>query len=140
MSFINKILLFSILIVSTNVLGKGDLAIRAKKLELKLGSEKSDYEMSQKIFEMETGKAYRLEISSMGFKEYEIEAEDFFRNIWVRGIEVEGIEIDTPVINEIELEREGEIEIKFVPIRPGDYEFEIEGLQSKGMKGLFKVR
>jgi len=89
---------------------------------------------------METGKAYRLEISSMGFKEYEIEAEDFFRNIWVRGIEVEGIEIDTPVINEIELEREGEIEIKFVPIRPGDYEFEIEGLQSKGMTGLFKVR
>ena len=133
-------LLFLILFVSTYSLGKGDLAIRAKKLELKLGSEKSDYEMSQKIFEMETGKAYRLEISSMGFKEYEIEAEDFFRNIWVRGIEVEGIEIDTPVINEIELEREGEIEIKFVPIRPGDYEFEIEGLQSKGMKGVFKVR
>ena len=140
MNFRKGILLFSILAVSTQSLGKGDLAIRAKKLELKLGSEKSDYEMSQKIFEMETGKAYRLEISSMGFKEYEIEAEDFFRNIWVRGIEVEGIEIDTPVINEIELEREGEIEIKFVPIRPGDYEFEIEGLQSKGMKGLFKVR
>ena len=85
------ILLFSILITSTHMLlAKGDLAIRAKKLELKLGSEKSDYEMSQKIFEMETGKAYRLEISSMGFKEYEIEAEDFFRNIWIRGIEVEG--------------------------------------------------
>ena len=67
MIFLRGILLFSILIVSNNVLGKGDLAIRAKKLELKLGSEKSDYDMSQKIFEMETGKAYRLEISSMGF-------------------------------------------------------------------------
>ena len=33
--------------------------------------------MSQKVFELETGKAYRLEISSMGFKEYEFEAEDF---------------------------------------------------------------
>ena len=119
---------------------KGDLAIRAKKLELKLGSDKSDYEMSQKIFEMETGKAYRLEISSMGFKEYEIEAEDFFRNIWIRSIEIEGIEIDTPVLNEIEFEREGEIEIKFVPIRPGDYEFEIESLQSKGMVGKFIVK
>ena len=140
MSFIRNILLFSILITSTYAMAKGDLAIRAKKLELKLGSEKSDYEMSQKIFEMETGKAYRLEISSMGFKEYEIEADDFFRNIWVRGIEVEGIEIDTPVINEIELEREGEIEVKFVPIRPGEYEFEIQGLQSKGMKGMFIVR
>jgi len=140
MSFVRNILLFSILITSTYAMAKGDLAIRAKKLELKLGSEKSDYEMSQKIFEMETGKAYRLEISSMGFKEYEIEAEDFFRNIWVRGIEGKGIEIDTPVINEIELEREGEIEIKFVPIRPGEYEFEIEGLQSKAMKGMFIVR
>ena len=40
--------------------------------------------MSQKTFELETGKAYRLEISSMGFKEYEFEAEEFFRNIWIR--------------------------------------------------------
>ena len=36
MNFIKGILLFSILIVSTNVLGKGDLAIRAKKLELEI--------------------------------------------------------------------------------------------------------
>ena len=137
-----KIIVFfcAFFLVSEVSFSKGDLAIRAKKLELKLGSDKSDYEMSQKIFEMETGKAYRLEISSMGFKEYEIEAEDFFRNIWVRSIEIEGIELDTPVINEIEFEREGEIEIKFVPIRPGDYEFEIEGLQSKGMVGKFIVK
>ena len=134
------ICLYFILFVSSEVFAKGDLAIRAKKLELKLGSDKSDYDMSQKVFEMETGKAYRLEISSMGFKEYEIEAEDFFRNIWVRSIEIEGIELDVPVINEIELEREGEVEIKFVPIRPGNYEFEIEGLQSKGMVGKFIVK
>ena len=44
------------------------------------------------------------------------------------------------VINEIEFEREGEIEIKFVPIRPGDYVFDIEGLQSKGMVGKFIVK
>ena len=132
--------LCAIVFMSSVALAKGDLAIRAKKLELKLGSEKSDYDMSQKVFEMETGKAYRLEISSMGFKEYEIEAEDFFRNIWIRNIEVAGIEIDTPVIEEIEFEREGEIEIKFVPIRPGEYDFEIEGLQSKGMVGKFIVK
>ena len=132
---------FSItLFISSLVLAKGDLAIRAKKLELKLGSDTSDYDMSQKVFEMETGKAHRLEISSMGFKEYEIEAEDFFRNIWVRSIEIEGIELDVPVINEIEFEREGEIEIKFVPIRPGEYDFEIERLQNKGMVGKFIVK
>ena len=119
---------------------EGDLSIRSKKLVLNLGSDKSDYDMSQKIFNMETGKAYRLEITSMGFKEYELEAEDFFRNIWIRSIEIDGIELDAPVINEIEFEREGEIEIKFVPIRPGEYEFEIERLQSKGMVGKFIVK
>jgi len=41
------------LFISSIVLAKGDLAIRAKKLELKLGSEKSDYEMSQKVFEIQ---------------------------------------------------------------------------------------
>ena len=119
---------------------KGDLSIRSKKLVLNLGSDKSDYDMSQKIFNMETGKAYRLEITSMGFKEYELEAEDFFRNIWIRSIEIDGIELDAPVINEIEFEREGEIEIKFVPIRPGEYDFEIERLQNKGMVGKFIVK
>ena len=119
---------------------EGDLSIRSKKLVLNLGSDKSDYDMSQKIFNMETGKAYRLEITSMGFKEYELEAEDFFRNIWIRSIEIDGIELDAPVINEIEFEREGEIEIKFVPIRPGEYDFEIERLQSKGVVGKFIVK
>ncbi len=131
---------FLFLFFACHVFAKGDLSIRAKKLELKLGSEKSDYEMSQKVFELETGKAYRLEISSMGFKEYELEAEDFFRNIWIRSIEIEGVEIVAPVLEEIEFEREGEIEIKFVPIRPGDYDFEIEGLQNKGMVGKFVVK
>ena len=119
---------------------EGDLSIRSKKLELKLGSDESDYHMSQKVFEMETGRAYRLEISSMGFKEYEIEAEEFFSNIWIRSIEIDGVEIVAPVLQEIEFEREGEIEIKFVPIRPGKFDFEIEGLQNKGMVGKFIVK
>lgn len=138
-----KIILVSVCItflIFSTAFSKGDLSIRSKKLELKLGSDKSDYDMSQKIFNMETGKAYRLEISSMGFKEYELEAEEFFRNIWIRSIEIEGVEIDAPILNEIEFEREGEIEIKFVPIRPGEYDFEIERLQSKGMVGKFIVK
>ena len=135
--FISLILLFFFFI--NPVLSKGDLAIRSKKIELKLGSEKSDYEMSQRSINLETGQAYRLEISSMGFKEYEFEAEEFFKNIWIRKIEVEGVEIQVPTINEIEFEREGEIEINFVPIRTGKFPFEIEGLQNKGMIGEFII-
>lgn len=126
-------------IFASPILAKGDLALRSKKIVLNLGSEKSDYDMSQNIFKLETGKAYRLEITSMGFKEYEFEAEEFFKNIWIRKIEVEGVEIKAPFINEIEFEREGEIEINFVPIRTGEYTFEIEGLQKKGMVGKFII-
>lgn len=135
--FISLTLLFFLLI--NPVLSKGDLAIRSKKIELRLGSEKSDYEMSQRSINLETGQAYRLEISSMGFKEYEFEAEEFFKNIWIRKIEVEGVEIQVPTINEIEFEREGEIEINFVPIRTGKFPFEIQGLQNKGMIGEFII-
>ena len=38
-----------IVFFSSSIFAKGDLAIRAKKLELKLGSDKSDYDMSQKF-------------------------------------------------------------------------------------------
>ena len=135
--FINLILVFFLFV--NPVLSEGDLAIRSKKIELKLGSEKSDYEMSQRSINLETGQAYRLEISSMGFKEYEFEAEEFFKNIWIRKIEVEGVEIQVPTINEIEFEREGEIEINFVAIRTGKFPFEIQGLQNKGMIGEFII-
>ena len=118
----------------------GDLALRSEKIVLKLGSDSSDYDMSQKKIYLRTGKAYRLEISSMGFKEYEFEAEEFFKNIWIRKIEVDGVEIKAPVIHEIEFEREGEIEINFVPIRTGIFSFSIEGLEHKGMTGEFIIK
>ncbi|MBK93017.1 MAG: copper-binding protein [Rickettsiales bacterium] len=123
-----------------DIRSEGDLALRSKKIELQLGSEVSDYEMSKNVINLETGKAYRLEISSLGFKEYEFEAEEFFKNIWIRKIEIDGIEIVTSTLLEIEFEREGEIEINFVPIRTGVFPFEIEGLQSKGMVGEFIIK
>ena len=133
------IILFINLGFFTFSFAKGDLALRSKKIVLQLGSEKSDYDMSTKEIKLETGNAYRLEISSLGFKEYEFEAEEFFENIWIRKIEVEGVEIKVPSIKEIEFDREGEIEINFVPIRTGEFDFEIEGLTNKGMEGKFIV-
>lgn len=51
---VKVIILLFVFAFNTSILAKGDLAIRAKKLELKLGSDKSDYDMSQKVFELET--------------------------------------------------------------------------------------
>ena len=49
---LNIFLTIVILLSSSFTFAKGDLAIRAKKLELKLGSDKSDYEMSQKVLNL----------------------------------------------------------------------------------------
>ena len=43
---VKVIILLFVFAFNTSILAKGDLAIRAKKLELKLGSDKSDYDMS----------------------------------------------------------------------------------------------
>ena len=107
---------------------------------LELGSKDSDYAMSVKEYQLETGKSYSLKISAVGYKEYELEAEDFFRNVWIRYIEIGEVSLDIPVLNGLELDREGEAEIVFVPIRTGTYEFKIEGLEEKGMVGKFVVK
>ncbi len=121
---------------------KGDLAIKAKMLKLELGSKESDYAMSSKEFQLETGQAYHLKIISSGLKEYSFEAPEFFENIWIRKLEVEDVEIKAPVIEEISFEEyeESEAELFFVPIRTGVYEFNFEGLEERGMVGKFIVK
>lgn len=124
-------------------LAKGDLAVKAEELEpLVLGSEESDYAMSVKEYRLETGKAYSWEIRSFGFKDYRIAAPEFFRNVWVRKIETEGLEIDAPIIYELQFEEgeKGEAELYFVPIRPGSYEFKARGLEQRGMVGRIIVK
>ncbi len=124
-------------------LAKGDLAVKAEELEpLVLGSEESDYTMSVKEYRLETGKAYSWEIRASGFKDYRIAAPEFFRNIWIRKIETEGLEIHAPIIYELEFEEgeKGEAELFFVPIRPGLYEFKARGLEERGMVGRIIVK
>jgi hypothetical protein len=119
---------------------KGDLAVKTTILPpLVFGSKESDYAVSVKRYELETGQAYRLKIEGGGFKKYALVAPDFFRNIWVRKIEAGEVTIDAPVLDGLEFEEEGDVELFFVPIRPGTYEFKVRGLEEKGMVGQFVV-
>ncbi len=122
------------------VSSKGYLATRAEKLpELVLGTDNTGYEISQKEYKLETGKAYRLKIRSTGAKEYAFEAPEFFNFIWLRKVEAGGIEIKATNVYELEFENEGEAEIFFVPIRPGKYKFRARGLEKQGVFGHFIV-
>jgi uncharacterized cupredoxin-like copper-binding protein len=119
----------------------GDLTTRPEALpDLVLGSEQSDYAMSQTVYEMETGQAYSLRIISTGRKEYAIRAPEFFTSIYLRKVEAGDMEIKAMTLTELEFEQEGEAEIYFVPIKPGTFEFYSDGLENKGMVGQFRVK
>ena len=136
-----KVLVLSLFVFLYGVsFGKGYLAVRPTKLnDLILGVDKQMYKMSETEYRLETGKAYRLEISSTGYQEYAFRAPEFFQHIWLRKVEAGNIEVKAAVLHELEFETDGEAEIFFVPIRPGKYKFYAAGLEKQGMLGYFIV-
>ena len=99
-----------------------------------------DLTISQAEYRVETGKAYRLVIKSDGGESFSFRAPDFFQQVWINGVAVEGLTIKTTTLTELEFEDDGgEAEILFVPIRPGNFDFWIEGYQTRGMAGNFVV-
>ena len=120
---------------------EGYLAQKPEKLpDLVLGLGEAGYGVSQKDYALVTGKAYRLKIKSTGQKECAWEAPTFSNYIWLRKVAVAHVEIKASHVYEIEMEREGEAEIFFVPIRPGEYPWACRGLEGKGMAGKFIVK
>lgn len=123
------------------VLAAGDLTRRTISLpDLVLGSEESDYSLSQQEYQLETGKAYQLKVIASGKKEYAFQAPEFATSIYLRKVEAGGVEIKAVTLTELEFEDASEAEIFFVPIKPGRYRFYAKGLEAKGMQGSFVVK
>ena len=140
--FSRFLLAFAVVMAATvPALSAGYLATKPTKLEkLVIGTEESGYGFSVTEYQLETGKAYSLEIESTGRKEYAFEAPEFFTFVWLRKIEVGDMEIKASHVYELEFEEEAECEIFFVPIKPGTYQFRVRGLGEKGMVGTFVVK
>jgi hypothetical protein len=122
--------------------GAVDLAKNRTTLpDLVLGDDKSDYAISQKDFELESGKAYQIDIISKGGKEYKFFSPELFRNMWINQIVINHLEIHGPgTPHHLEWDDEGAIRVEFVVIRPGNFKWWIDGLESQGMTGTFKVK
>ena len=120
---------------------EGYLAVKPERLpDLVLGLGETGYGVSQKDYALTTGKAYRLKLKSTGQKECAWAAPEFANYVWLRKVEVGSVEIKASHVYEIEMEREGEAELFFVPIRPGDYAWGCKGLEAKGLAGKFIVK
>jgi uncharacterized cupredoxin-like copper-binding protein len=110
-----------------------------ERLELVLGSEDNDFHMEPKEFTLTVGHGYRLMIRAESDFEYAFVAPEFFRNIWIRKVEVGDIEIKGATLDEIEFEDEGEAELFFVAVRPGTFQFGARGMEERGMVGTITV-
>lgn len=118
---------------------EGNLASRATRLEPLVMD--VDLNFSVKEYQLETGQYYRWRIESDGGEEFLVKAPGLFRNAWVNQIVINDIEVK-PLggIEGVEFDDAGMADVWFVPIRPGNYEYYVDGYESRGMKGTFIVR
>ena len=109
--------------------------------EMILGSADKPFVTNHKHFVLRSGQGYRWKISSAGDLEYKFHAGDFFRNVWFNQIVIDDLEIHMagpPAW--LEYDAKGTIAIQFTTIRPGDYEWHIEGLDgAQDMQGTITV-
>jgi len=119
--------------------GKGNLARRAERLEeLKINAEKG---FSIKKYLLETGKYYRWRIISDGRDEYSFVFPKLSRNVWIGQVVIEEKEVKPfGGIYSLEFDEEGEIDVYFLPIRPGKYDFYVENYRESGMLGQIIVK
>ena len=127
-----------VLLVPFAVLAKDNLASNPVNLpDLELHE---DLTLSQTEYKVQTGKAYRLVIKSDGGESFSFRAPDFLQQVWINGVAVDGVTIKTTSLTELAFEDDGgTVEILFVPIRPGKFDFWVEGYQNRGMAGNFVV-
>lgn len=127
-------------LASTSIaISEGNLASRATRLpDMKIDS--AELTLSETTFELETGKYYRWRIVHDGGEEFQIVAPDLFRNSWINQVVVNDLEVQPMGLYAIEFDAEGTIDVWFVPIRPGNYDFWVSGYRNRGLAGNFVVR
>ena len=106
---------------------------------LMIGTKDNSFHLEPKEYRLKVGQGYRWKIQAATDFEYGLIAPAFFRNIWIRKVEMGPIEVKTATLEELEFEDEGEVELFFVAIRPGTYEFNIRGAEGRGMVGRIIV-
>ena len=117
---------------------EGDPTRRAERLDTLDLDAKNGFSVSR--YEAVTGVYYRWRIVSDGLEEYKLVAPGLFRESWIDQVVIDDKEVKPFGLHAIEFDDEGEIDIWFIPQRPGEYEFYVEGLRTQGFSGVFIVK
>lgn len=125
------------IVMSGPVLAEGNLAsvpVTLEPLELH-----GDWSMNVHEYTLEAGTYYHWAISSDGEEEFAVLAPELWRNVWINQIVINNLEVKPMGLYSVEFDDEGTIDIWFVPIRPGQYDFWVDGFEERGMLGHFTV-
>lgn len=87
----------------------------------------SDAPLADKPLELKAGQYYEITVKSDGSAEKALSGPAFFRNCWVDEIVINDIEIRPLGVDSIEFDDEGEAEISFICIKPGQFELTAPG-------------
>jgi hypothetical protein len=120
------------------VFAEGDPTRRATRLEPLVLDAENGFSISR--YEAETGVYYRWRIQADGIEEYKLLAPGLFRESWIDQVVIENKEVKPFGLHAVEFDDEGEIDIWFIPQRPGEYRFYVEGLETQGFSGVFVVK
>jgi hypothetical protein len=132
-------LLMAFIATPPEAAAEGNLTRRAERLaELKIDAATG---FSIKSYQLETGKYYRLRVVSDGRDEYSFRFPGLSRNAWFDQIVIEDKEVKPyGGVYSLEFDDEGAIDVFFIPIRPGIYEFFVENYRESGMSGRFEIK
>lgn len=129
---------WALCLLSGPLAAEGNLAAAPETLE-PLVLNGAEWSMAPLEYTLETGKYYHLAITSDGQEEFAVMAPELWRNSWINQVVINDLEVKPMGLYSVEFDDEGTIDIWFVPIRPGQYPFWVDGFEERGMAGHFTV-
>jgi hypothetical protein len=96
--------------------------------------------LAEKPYNLEAGKYYKLVLKSDGSREVPIVGAEFFRNIWVNQVSINDVEVRPLGLDGFEFDDEGELELTFVPIKPGTFTLGLPSAKSDRERAIFIVK
>ena len=90
--------------------------------------------LADEALALKSGRYYVLDIESDGSAELALEGANFWRAVWIDEIVINDPEVRPFGVQSFEFDDEGTIQIKFVAIKPGQYQMKIHGSRGDSQK------
>ena len=107
-------------------------ALQRTEIFLKITTGPEGPILSATEFKLNTGKYYRMNITSDGGKDWRLEVNDLLQNSHLRLVTISGIEVHLQgmAFRAIEFDVAGTAQFSFTPVRPGVFEFSVGNVPS----------